>query len=110
MAEEVGETHVEMPLSLGKTVFSISILLTLIFSKYIYMASLNSYYTFYLIHKFGVSVQTSQICLFVFLIATAMGTLAGGPIGDKIGRKYVIWGSILGAAPFSLLMPHVGFA
>lgn len=104
-----GETHVEMPLSLGKTVFSISILLTLIFSKYIYMASLNSYYTFYLIHKFGVSVQTSQICLFVFLIATAMGTLAGGPIGDKIGRKYVIWGSILGAAPFSLLMPHVGF-
>jgi len=105
-----GETHVEMPLSLGKTVFSISILLTLIFSKYIYMASLNSYYTFYLIHKFGVSVQTSQICLFVFLIATAMGTLAGGPIGDKIGRKYVIWGSILGAAPFSLLMPRVGFA
>ena len=104
-----GETHVEMPLSLGKTVFSISILLTLIFSKYIYMASLNSYFTFYLIHKFGVSVQTSQICLFVFLIATAMGTLAGGPIGDKIGRKYVIWGSILGAAPFSLLMPHVGF-
>ena len=104
-----GETHVEMPLSLGKTVFSISILLTLIFSKYIYMASLNSYYTFYLIHKFGVSVQTSQICLFVFLIATAIGTLAGGPIGDKIGRKYVIWGSILGAAPFSLLMPHVGF-
>ena len=96
-----GETHVEMPLSLGKTVFSISILLTLIFSKYIYMASLNSYYTFYLIHKFGVSVQTSQICLFVFLIATAIGTLAGGPIGDKIGRKYVIWGSILGAAPFS---------
>ena len=62
----------EMPLSLGKTVFSISILLTLIFSKYIYMASLNSYYTFYLIHKFGVSVQTSQICLFVFLIATAI--------------------------------------
>ena len=104
-----GRTHMEMPLSLGKTVFSISILLTLIFSKYIYMASLNSYYTFYLIHKFGVSVQTSQICLFVFLIATAMGTLAGGPIGDKIGRKYVIWGSILGAAPFSLLMPHVGF-
>ena len=101
-----GETHVEMPLSLGKTVFSISILLTLIFSKYIYMASLNSYYTFYLIHKFGVSVQTSQICLFVFLIATAIGTLAGGPIGDKIGRKYVIWGSILGVAPFTLILPY----
>ena len=70
------------------------------------MASLNSYYTFYLIHKFGVSVQTSQICLFVFLIATAMGTLAGGPIGDKIGRKYVIWGSILGVAPFTLILPY----
>ena len=101
---------VHLPLPMDKTAITIGILLILIFSKYIYMASLNSYYTFYLIHKFGVSVQTSQICLFVFLIATAMGTLAGGPIGDKIGRKYVIWGSILGAAPFSLLMPHVGFA
>lgn len=105
-----GTKHVEMPLPLRQTVFSISILLILIFSKHIYMASLNSYYTFYLIHKFGVSVQTSQICLFVFLIATAIGTLVGGPIGDKIGRKYVIWVSILGTAPFSLLMPHVGFA
>lgn len=105
-----GTKHVEMPLPLRQTVFSISILLILIFSKHIYMASLNSYYTFYLIHKFGVSVQTSQICLFVFLIATAIGTLIGGPIGDKIGRKYVIWVSILGTAPFSLLMPHVGFA
>lgn len=105
-----GAKHVEMPLPLRQTIFSISILLILIFSKHIYMASLNSYYTFYLIHKFGVSVQTSQICLFVFLIATAIGTLVGGPIGDKIGRKYVIWVSILGTAPFSLLMPHVGFA
>lgn len=99
--------HVEMPLPLGKTVFSIAILLVLIFSKYIYMASLSSYYTFYLIEKFGVSVQSSQLFLFVFLIATALGTLLGGPIGDKVGRKYVIWASILGAAPFSLLMPHV---
>lgn len=98
----------ERPLPLGKTVFSIAILLILIFSKYIYMASLNSYYTFYLIHKFGVTVQLSQILLFVFLVATALGTLMGGPIGDKVGRKYVIWASILGAAPFSLLMPHVG--
>lgn len=98
---------VNMPLPLGKTVFSISILLVLIFSKYIYMASLSSYYTFYLIHKFGVSIQQSQLFLFVFLIATAIGTLAGGPIGDRIGRKYVIWISILGTAPFSLLMPHV---
>lgn len=100
----------ERPLPLGKTVFSIAILLILIFSKYIYMASLNSYYTFYLIHKFDVTVQLSQILLFVFLVATALGTLLGGPIGDKIGRKYVIWASILGAAPFSLLMPHVGLA
>lgn len=98
---------INMPLPLGKTVFSISILLVLIFSKYIYMASLSSYYTFYLIHKFGVSIQQSQLFLFVFLIATAIGTLAGGPIGDRIGRKYVIWISILGTAPFSLLMPHV---
>ena len=107
--EDVGTSkrHIEMPLPLGKTIFSISILLILIFSKYIYMASLNSYYTFYLIEKFDVSVQSSQLFLFLFLIATALGTLMGGPIGDKIGRKYVIWASILGAAPFSLLMPHV---
>lgn len=105
--KSAGKRSEEMPLPLGKTVFSIAILLILIFSKYIYMASLNSYYTFYLIHKFGVSVQYSQIFLFVFLVATALGTLMGGPIGDKIGRKYVIWASILGAAPFSLLMPHV---
>ena len=102
--------HLAMPLPMNKTVLSISILLVLIFSKYIYMASLNSYYTFYLIHKFGVSVQQSQLFLFVFLIATAVGTLVGGPIGDRIGRKYVIWVSILGTAPFSMLMPHVGLA
>ena len=98
----------EMPYSLPKTVFIIGVIIVLIFSKYIYMASLNSYYTFYLIHKFGVSVQDSQFYLFIFLFATAAGTLLGGPIGDRIGRKYVIWGSILGTAPFSLLMPHVG--
>ena len=104
---ETLKTSVSRPLPLGKTVFSIAILLILIFSKYIYMASLNSYYTFYLIHKFGVSVQASQLYLFVFLIATAIGTLLGGPIGDRVGRKYVIWASILGAAPFTLIMPHV---
>ena len=98
----------EMPYSVPKTVFIIGDIIVLIFSKYIYMASLNSYYTFYLIHKFGVSVQDSQFYLFIFLFATAAGTLLGGPIGDRIGRKYVIWGSILGTAPFSLLMPHVG--
>lgn len=104
---ETFKTSVCRPLPMGKTVFSIAILLILIFSKYIYMASLNSYYTFYLIHKFGVSVQASQLYLFVFLIATAIGTLLGGPIGDRVGRKYVIWASILGAAPFTLIMPHV---
>lgn len=97
---------VQLPLPKGKTAFSIGILLVLIFSKYIYMASLTSFYTFYLIHKFNVSVQESQIYLFIFLLATAIGTLVGGPIGDRIGRKYVIWASIVGAAPFSLLMPH----
>mgnify|MGYP000606718481 CR=1 FL=1 len=104
---ETLKTSVCRPLPMGKTVFSIAILLILIFSKYIYMASLNSYYTFYLIHKFGVSVQASQLYLFVFLIATAIGTLLGGPIGDRVGRKYVIWASILGEAPFTLIMPHV---
>lgn len=103
----ISKNHVETPLPLKKTILAISILLILIFSKYIYMASLSSYYTFYLIEKFGVSVQTSQLFLFVFLIATAIGTLMGGPIGDRVGRKYVIWASILGAAPFTLLMPHM---
>ncbi|GGH01264.1 MFS transporter [Pedobacter zeae] len=92
--------------SRSKVVFSVCILLLLIFSKYFYMASLTNYFTFYLIDKFHVSVQTSQIYLFIFLFSVAAGTLLGGPIGDKIGRKYVIWGSILGTAPFALLLPH----
>jgi MFS transporter, FSR family, fosmidomycin resistance protein len=82
------------------------VLLVLIFSKYFYTASLTSYYTFYLISRFGVSVQGAQIHLFVFLGAFALGSLLGGPIGDRFGRKYVIWGSILGALPFTLLLPH----
>lgn len=93
-------------LSKKKVVFAIAILLVLIFSKYFYMASLTSYFTFYLIQKFDVSVQTSQIYLFIFLFSVAAGTLFGGPIGDKFGRKYVIWFSILGTAPFTLLLPH----
>ena len=101
---------VHLPLPMDKTALSIAILLILIFSKYIYMASLTSYYTFYLIHKFGVTVQASQLFLFVFLVATAIGTLVGGPVGDRVGRKYVIWASILGTAPFSMMMPHVGLA
>lgn len=94
--------------SSGKVVFAITILLILIFSKYVYMASLNSYYMFYLIDKFGVSVKDAQLFLFAFLFAVALGTIIGGPIGDRIGRKYVIWASILGTAPFALIMPHVG--
>ncbi|GLU51016.1 MFS transporter [Dyadobacter frigoris] len=93
-------------LSKGKVAFSIGVLLMLIFSKYIYMASLTSYYTFYLINKFGISVQSSQIHLFIFLFSVAAGTFIGGPVGDKIGRKYVIWISILGVAPFALLLPY----
>ncbi|RZJ80544.1 MAG: MFS transporter [Flavobacterium sp.] len=93
-------------LSKRKVVTSIVILLVLIFSKYFYMASLTSYFTFFLIQKFNVSVQTSQIYLFVFLFSVAAGTLIGGPIGDKIGRKYVIWASILGTAPFALMLPY----
>src|SRR5476651_265155 len=90
-----------------KTVaMSMGILLVLVFSKYFYLTSLSSYYTFYLIHKFGVSIQNAQIHLFVFLFAVAAGTIIGGPVGDKIGRKYVIWASILGVAPFTLMLPH----
>jgi len=88
----------------------IGILLVLIFSKYFYIAGLSSYYTFYLIHKFGVSVQSAQLHLFGFLLASAAGTLIGGPVGDRIGRKPVIWASILGVAPFALALPHVGLA
>lgn len=97
---------VKGPLSRNKTILSLLILLVLIFSKYIYMASLTNFYTFYLMHKFGVSIQNSQFYLFAFLFAAALGTLLGGPIGDRVGRKYVIWVSILGVAPFTLLMPH----
>ena len=84
----------------------IAILLALIFSKFVYLASLTSYFTFYLIHRFGVSVQEAQFYLFALLAAVALGTIAGGPIGDRFGRKQVIWFSILGALPFSLLLPH----
>ncbi len=92
----------------GKVAGAVVILLLLIFSKYFYMASITSYYTFYLIDKFGLSVQSAQYHLFVFLFAVAAGTLLGGPIGDRIGRKRVIWASILGVAPFTLVLPHVG--
>lgn len=90
-----------------KVTLAIGILMALIFSKYFYLASLTSYYTFYLIHKFGVSVQTSQVFLFLFLFSVAAGTIIGGPVGDRFGRKRVIWISILGVAPFTLALPHV---
>ena len=92
----------------NQVVLAIGILVALVFSKYIYLISLTNYYTFYLIEKFGVSVTGAQFYLFVFLFAIAAGTYIGGPVGDRIGRKKVIWISILGVAPFSLLLPHLG--
>ncbi len=94
-------------LSKTRVVVSITILLVLIFSKYFYMASMSSYFTFYLIDKFHLSVQQSQLYLFIFLGSVAAGTLLGGPLGDRFGRKYIIWISILGVAPFTLLLQHV---
>jgi FSR family fosmidomycin resistance protein-like MFS transporter len=96
------------PLPTRRVVWSLVILGALIFSKYFYMASLSSYFTFYLIEKFQISVQSAQLYLFMFLAAVAAGTILGGPIGDRVGRKPVIWGSILGVLPFSLVLPHVG--
>jgi FSR family fosmidomycin resistance protein-like MFS transporter len=84
------------------------VLIALILSKYFYLACMASYYTFYLIHKFDTSIQLAQIFLFIFLFSVAVGTIIGGPVGDRFGRKVVIWISILGVAPFSLLLPHVG--
>src|SRR3569833_3322972 len=96
--------HVELPR--GKAAQGIAILGGLIFSKFVYLASITSYFTFYLIHQFGVSVQTAQLHLFLFLAAVAAGAILGGPLGDRLGRKQVIWFSILGALPFALLLPH----
>ena len=95
-------------LSRRKIAISLAILGALIFSKYFYLASLNTYLTFYLIQKFHVSVASAQIHLFVFLAAVAIGTVLGGPIGDRFGRKYVIWFSILGVFPFTAMLPYVG--
>lgn len=102
--KQADEPHHHLPR--GKVVMSVGILLALIFSKYFYLASLTSYYTFYLIRRFHVSVQSAQVHLFLFLGAVAAGTILGGPIGDRIGRKYVIWASILGVLPFTLLLPY----
>jgi FSR family fosmidomycin resistance protein-like MFS transporter len=96
-----------LPLPRKKIAQAMAVLVALIFSKYFYLSSFSSYYTFYLISKFGVSVRSSQIYLFVFFGAVAAGTLIGGPIGDRIGRKFVIWCSILGVLPFTMLLPYV---
>jgi FSR family fosmidomycin resistance protein-like MFS transporter len=99
---------VSSPVSSRRVAWSVFILLMLIFSKYFYLASISSYYSFYLIEKFHLPVQTAQLYLFVFLLAAALGGLIGGPLGDRIGRKRVIWFSILGVAPFTMALPYVG--
>src|SRR5256714_7736520 len=90
----------------ARVVLAIAVLLALVFSKYVYLASLTSYYTFYLIDHFHVSVRHAQLQLFVFLAAAAAGGMIGGPLGDRLGSKYIIWASILGVLPFTLLLPH----
>jgi MFS transporter, FSR family, fosmidomycin resistance protein len=97
----------KMPLPHGRTIAYVGVLLALIFSKFFYLASITSYYTFYLIHHFGVSVRAAQLHLFLFLASVAVGTFTGGPIGDRYGRKYLIWFSVLGALPFTLALPFV---
>src|SRR5690625_3330928 len=92
----------------GRVRTALLVLGVLIFSKYFYLASITSYYTFYLMHTFGVSVQSAEVHLFLFMASVACGVIAGGPIGDRVGRKWVIWVSILGVAPFTLALPHVG--
>ncbi len=98
------ETKVTLPKN--KVIFALIILLLLMFSKFFYMSSMTNYFTFYLIHKFHLGVANAQFHLFLFLLALAAGTLIGGPLGDKFGRKYIIWISILGVAPFALALPY----
>jgi FSR family fosmidomycin resistance protein-like MFS transporter len=105
---KIEHAAVPSPVSTARVRWSIAVLVLLIFSKYFYVASITSYFSFYLIEKFHVSVRSAQLHLFVFLLAMALGTLFGGPLGDRIGRKRVIWVSILGIAPFTLILPYVG--
>ena len=107
--ESVAPNPAVLALSSRKIHLAIFILCILTFSKYFYMASMTSYFTFFLIDKFGIDIKLSQLCLFAFMAAVAAGTVSGGSIGDRYGRKYVIWGSILGAAPFALALPYVNF-
>jgi MFS transporter, FSR family, fosmidomycin resistance protein len=106
LASRKARQELHAPVSSKRVATSIGILLALLFSKYFYLASITSYYTFYLMSKFHVSIRSSQVHLFVFLGAVALGTIAGGPIGDRIGRKRVIWWSILGVLPFTLALPY----
>ncbi len=92
----------------GQVRRALTVLIALIFSKYFYLASITSYYIFYLIQRFGVPTKTAQLYLFAFLASTAAGTVIGGPLGDRLGRKFVIWWSILGVLPFTLALPYVG--
>ncbi len=101
-----GHAAARSDLSPARVRASLAILIALIFSKFVYLASLTSYFTFYLIHQFHVSVASAQVHLFMFLAATAVGTICGGPLGDRFGRKYLIWFSILGALPFALALPY----
>ena len=107
MGEKLRTGPVQPEIRVRAVIWPLLILLVLIFSKFFYLASLNSYFIFYLMHKFHISVISGQLHLFVFLAGAAAGTLLGGPIGDRIGRKRVIWGSILGVAPFTLVLPYV---
>lgn len=108
-AKAVKPNPAVLALSPRRIHWAIFILCVLTFSKYFYMSSMTSYFTFFLINKFGVDIQVSQLCLFAFMGAVALGTVVGGGLGDRYGRKYVIWGSILGAAPFAIALPYVNF-
>src|SRR5258708_6139665 len=103
-ASDGAEPHAHLPRK--KVVWSLAILVALMFSKYFYLASLGSYYTFYLMDKFHVSIRSAEVHLFAFLGAVAAGTFFGGPVGDRMGRKVVIWYSILGVLPFTLMLPY----
>ncbi|MDE6067028.1 MAG: MFS transporter [Duncaniella sp.] len=109
IVREVRNTAQKLNLSPRQINRAMFVLVLLTFSKQFFLASMTSYFTFFLMDKFGISVRDSQLCLFAFLAASAVGIIAGGYVGDKIGRKYVIWCSILGAAPFALFMPYVGY-
>ena len=107
-SKKVTITPIHQRMSRSQIIRALGIIGILMFAKFIYIASISNYFTFYLIERFQLSVQTSQLFLFAFLGAVAVGTFVGGPVGDKIGRKAVVWVSFLGAAPFALMLPYVG--